>query len=501
MKLLRVSAFLFMAAWPAWGATLAVTPGSGALLNGVYDAGTAFSPRHLVCDGTNPDVCAPVSASNGLTVSIAGALALPTGAATEATLGKLTLGQGSTTAAQTGPLVLGAVTAGTPTYTTGQSNPFSLQTDGSLRVAITAGGGGTSNFGSTFPTGGLAIGAKNGALMVNLAADGSNNLQVNCAVGCSGGTFNNNADNVATSATNGVAASWLYGWDAAGGNWDRLRVDTLQNLNVNCAVGCVAGTFSNASDAVATSSNNSAALGFGYGFNGTTWDRFQLDASKFLKVTVLGGTGAVESGGNLSTIAGAITSSVIQSNTKQVNGVATLAGAGAVGTGAQRVAVGQDTTTIAGSAPGTAGAASANVVTVQGVASGTPLATSSAPMTSGGLSTFSAIVANNTTSVAVKASAGQVYGVDAFSISGTSVPVFLRFYDTAQGSVTCGTPTPKMRNVIPSSGGSAGSDMHWHDTNGVAFATAVTVCITAGMADNDTTAPAASTYTYVISYK
>lgn len=82
---------------------------------------------------------------------------------------------------------------------------------------------------------------------------------------------------------------------------------------------------------------------------------------------------ALESGGNLATLAGAITSSVMQSNTKQVNGVATSTGAGAVGTGSQRVAVGQDTTTIAGSAPGTAGTASANVVTVQGIASMTKL--------------------------------------------------------------------------------------------------------------------------------
>lgn len=56
-----------------------------------------------------------------------------------------------------------------------------------------------------------------------------------------------------------------------------------------------------------------------------------------------------------------------------VNAATALAGAGAVGTGAQRVAVGQDTTTLAGSAPGTAGTASANVVTVQGVASMTPV--------------------------------------------------------------------------------------------------------------------------------
>ena len=76
---------------------------------------------------------------------------------------------------------------------------------------------------------------------------------------------------------------------------------------------------------------------------------------------------AAETGGNLATLAGAVTASVVQSNTKQVNGVTTLAGAGATGTGSQRVTAAQDTTTIAGSAPGTAGSASTNVVTVQGI--------------------------------------------------------------------------------------------------------------------------------------
>lgn len=65
-------------------------------------------------------------------------------------------------------------------------------------------------------------------------------------------------------------------------------------------------------------------------------------------------------------------------NTAQVNGVTTLTSTGAVGTGAQRVAVGTDTATIAGSAPGTAGTASANAVTVQGIASMTPVQVSQA---------------------------------------------------------------------------------------------------------------------------
>jgi hypothetical protein len=66
-------------------------------------------------------------------------------------------------------------------------------------------------------------------------------------------------------------------------------------------------------------------------------------------------------------------------NITQWGSVAVLANAGTVGTGSPRVAVGQDPTTIAGSAPGTAGTASANVMTVQGVASMTPVQSSADP--------------------------------------------------------------------------------------------------------------------------
>lgn len=55
----------------------------------------------------------------------------------------------------------------------------------------------------------------------------------------------------------------------------------------------------------------------------------------------------------------------------QIGAVTVATGAGATSTGTQRVGVAQDTTTIAGSAPGTAGSPSANVLTVQGSLTGT----------------------------------------------------------------------------------------------------------------------------------
>lgn len=49
----------------------------------------------------------------------------------------LPLAQGAATSGQNGVLAQGAVTTAAPTYTTGNTNPISLQTDGSQRVAVT----------------------------------------------------------------------------------------------------------------------------------------------------------------------------------------------------------------------------------------------------------------------------------------------------------------------------------------------------------------------------
>lgn len=47
----------------------------------------------------------------------------------------------------------------------------------------------------------------------------------------------------------------------------------------------IKGAASNAGSGVATSSLNAPSIAYNYGFNGTTWDQLQVDASKNLKVT------------------------------------------------------------------------------------------------------------------------------------------------------------------------------------------------------------------------
>lgn len=105
-------------------------------------------------------------------------------------------------------------------------------------------------------------------------------------------------------------------------------------------------------------------------------------------------------------------------NVAQVNGTTTLVNTGAVGTGAQRVAVGADTATIAGSAPGTAGSASTNVVTVQGIASGTTLPTQQSSQYPVGTvaETASATGTIGATTATLATNTGQTTSICGFSI-------------------------------------------------------------------------------------
>lgn len=167
--------------------------------NSGTEIGVAGAPIRTDPTGTTTQ---PVSASS---------LPLPTGAATLAEqqtqttalqlIDNLPLAQGATTSGQSGVLAQGAVTTGAPSYTTGNTNPLSLQPDGSLRTAVTnsigvsnfpttastssvsvrcvntagnafeacggsSSGGTSSNFGSAVPSAGTAAGFSDGTNMV-----------------------------------------------------------------------------------------------------------------------------------------------------------------------------------------------------------------------------------------------------------------------------------------------------------------------------------------------
>lgn len=152
--------------------------------------------------------------------------------------------------------------------------------------------------------------------------------------------------------------------------------------------------------------------------------------------------------------------------------------------------------------PTTIAATQSGTWTVQpgNTANTTPWLVQAVPQSTGGMSIFSKIVANNTTSFAVDASAGTLYSIIA-TANGTA-PAYIKLYNTAQGSVTCGTPTPVDRIMIPANATTAtGGGIVWSLPGGAAYSTAITACVTGGIADNDTTAPAASTFLVSFYYK
>jgi hypothetical protein len=119
-------------------------------------------------------------------------------------------------------------------------------------------------------------------------------------------------------------------------------------------------------------------------------------------------------------------------NLAQVNAVTVLTGTGATGTGSQRVTVAEDANTIAGSAVGTAGTPSANVVSIQGVSSGTAVAVSGTfnpTPQAGSTYAFTATDVAATAATNVKGSAGNVYGF--YGYNPNTATCFLQFYNSA----------------------------------------------------------------------
>lgn len=175
--------------------------------------------------------------------------------------------------------------------------------------------------------------------------DAHSYLFVDCAVGCAGGTFNNNSDAVATSATNGQTAAWLYAFN--GTTFDRLQVDGSKFLKVNCAAGCSGGSTTPA-DAFANPTTAGLQFDLLAGFNGTTWDRLRSSTANGLQVDVTRVQGSV-----------AVTGTFWQA-TQPVSAASLPLPTGAA-TAAKQPAL------------GTAGTPSADVITVQGTASMTAL--------------------------------------------------------------------------------------------------------------------------------
>jgi len=117
----------------------------------------------------------------------------------------------------------------------------------------------------------------NPAIPHALYMDVNGNLCIAGSFSATGGTISNATSGQATTSTNQGAVSYLYGFN--GTTWDQLQVDASKFLKINCVTGCAGGTFNNNADNVATSATNGQNAVWNYVWDGATWDRLYGDST------------------------------------------------------------------------------------------------------------------------------------------------------------------------------------------------------------------------------
>lgn len=116
--------------------------------------------------------------------------------------------------------------------------------------------------------------------------------------------------------------------------------------------------------------------------------------------------------------------------------------------------------------------------TVTDVAAATPMPVGASSNTTGGASTYAALGGTGNalltnTAVAVKASAGNLYGLNCYNAGNATA--YLQLFDVASGSVTLGTTVPKLSFWVPANGS---FDKEFDSEEKIAFLTAITVAAT-----------------------
>lgn len=202
-----------------------------------------------------------------------------------------------------------------------------------------------------------------------------------------------------------------------------------------------------------------------------------------------------------------------------VNGATALAGNGVTGTGSPRVTLASDGTAISTvgflsakidqTTPGTTNGVQvnaalpvgANVIgktSIDQATPGTTNAVQTIPGTTGGLSIYTVQPTASDNHVVIKAGAGQVYKI---SITNNQAVInYVRLYNATTGFNGCNSATNLVyANVIP--GNSTGTGIMDEWTQGMAFSTGISICVTSGYATTDTTNATASAMNVNIGYK
>lgn len=435
-------------------------------------------------------------------------------------------------------LLTGGIYNSTPiTLTNGQGSATQFDANGYLKVNIAAGaaaGGTSSTFGAAFPSTGTAAGMSVGGNMVALTGTGSN-LNVQCA-NCSGSgasatdaaAFTAGASVLApgggfyqttatsNALTNGQQGMWQMTANRAG--FVNLRNASGTEVGVSGAELFVGGRGTAGSAAGGVLSVQGVA-------SMTPVQVSQATASN-LNATVVGtGTFAVQANPGTAANWGIVAQGSTTSGQVGVLNQAAVTTSAPTYTTAQTAPLSLDTsgnlrvsvTSSVGLAQGSTTSGQTGSLVMGAVTTSAPSYTTAqtSPVsldTSGNLrvncatgctagtaaSTTGNIAANNTTAVVVKASAGTLMGVQVYGIG--SAPAYLKIYNAT--SATCGSGTPVKRLMIPAAAtaaNGAGSNISFGD--GIAFSTGITYCVTTGITDADTTAPAASTFLVNIDWK
>jgi hypothetical protein len=200
-------------------------------------------------------------------------------------------------------------------------------------------------------------------------------------------------------------------------------------------------------------------------------------------------------------------------NVAQMNGVATTMGNGVSGTGVQRVTIASDSTGQVALAAGSAVIGhvivdSGTVTTVSTVAAVTAITnalpagtntlggvTNVGTATGSGLTQKTFVSANSDNATCLKASAGQVYSIQAFNLN--AAPRYLKFQNKAT-TPTIGTDTNTKVIMIPGNTAGAGVVINFHTP--IPFSTGISYGLVTGIANNDDTSVGAGDCVVNIDY-
>ncbi len=377
---------------------------------------------------------------NTASVSSSGALKIDGSASVQPISGTITVDAGtdlntSKLALESGgnlATLAGSVSAGNILSNIAQINGTSASvgngTSGSgvLRVTLASDSTGqvTANAGTNLNTSALAL-ESGGNLATVAGAVSAGKIQTNTAL----------INGTAPSMGNGTSGAGVLRVTVASDSTGQLTVNAGTNLNTSALalesggnLAIVAGAVSSKVMQSNVSQINGAAPAMGNGTSGTGVQRVTIASDSTGQITANAGTNlntsalALESGGNLATVAGAVLSKVMQTNTAQINGATPAMGNGVSGSGVMRVTLASDST----------GQVTANA--------GTNLNTSALALESGGnLATVAGAVSSAKMQTNIALISGAAPSMGNGVADGTVLRVTLASNSTGQVTANAGT--------------------------------------------------------------